>query len=313
MKTSTNKILITGATGFLGQHLEDELRDSGYKNIEGISSNICDLRIQEDVNNYIFTSNPNIVIHCAATVGGIGANRNNPGQFCYENLIMGANLIEACRKYCEDIKKFVLIGTVCSYGKYTPIPFKEDSLFDGYPEETNAYYGIAKSALMVLLQSYRKQYDFPGITLLPVNMYGTGDSLNIKTNHVIPAMIIKFLKAKHNNLPEVILWGTGNPTREFLYVNDCAKAICLAMERYDDEKPVNIGTGKEIKMRDLAELIAQKIEYEGKITWDYVNPDGQPRRCLDVSRAKEFGFEATTSLNDGLDKTIEWIRNKIRI
>lgn len=681
MKTNTNKILITGATGFLGQHLEDELRDSGYKNIEGIGSNICDLRIQEDVNNYIFTSNPNIVIHCAATVGGIGANRHNPGQFCYENLIMGANLIEACRKYCENIKKFILIGTVCftkdayintkntykhidqitisdkdilntykhkydgylytihpigcekftctkehpiavkrnnivtwikahdikvgdilciprktrkiiqnlyvdipktdkdckikfdkleitpdiayllgwflaegctsqkgsditlyfgdeidyinklikiiedlhlhytliklknqkgykllfynkqlnhwlrkefytndiktchykkipdfiynlndlslnnflvgyiqgdghiayrnykeglkintiqvssvsrcliyqlrdiflsldiyasihltkasnnhiicnrkvncndnwtlkfsgqnckntilklfphltnktknshrlsrynihhdtnyyfipvysilkkyvkntdvynlhtinetytvnnilvhncSYPKYTSIPFKEDSLFDGYPEETNAYYGIAKSALMVLLQSYRKQYDFPGITLLPVNMYGTGDSLNMATNHVIPAMIIKLLTAKRNNVPEVTLWGTGNPTREFLYVNDCAKAICLAMERYDDEKPVNIGTGKEIKIRDLAELIAQKIEYEGKIIWDYVNPDGQPRRCLDVSRAKEFGFEATTSLSDGLNKTIEWIKNEIK-
>jgi GDP-L-fucose synthase len=308
----TDSILITGGTGFLGKWIEKELKEKGYEKVWAIGSQECDLRNQVDTNTFIWQYNPNIIIHAAANVGGIGKNLVESGTLCYENLVMGTNIIEAARQQCNNLKKFVLLSTICSFPKYTPIPFKEEDIWGGYPEETNAGYGLAKKMLMVLLQTYKQQYNFPGITLIPVNLMGEGDSLDLTNNHVIPALILKILKAKHNQEEFVEIWGDGSPSREFLYVKDCAKAIVLAMEKYEKLDPINIGTGKEIKISELVKILVDKIGFSGYIKWDTTKPNGQPRRCLDVSKAeKEFGFVAETNLCEGLDNTIKWIISKI--
>ena len=254
-------------------------------------------------------SNPDIVIHLAATVGGIGANRNNPGKFFYDNAIMGIQLMEYARRF--HIKKLVLIGTVCAYPKYTPVPFKEEHLWNGYPEETNAPYGLAKKMLLVQSQAYRKQYGFNSVFLLPVNLYGPGDNFDLETSHVIPAIIRKCIEAKERGENEIIVWGDGSPTREFLYVEDGARAILLATEKYDESEPVNIGAGFEVSIKDLVNLIAQLTGFEGEIVWDTTKPNGQPRRRLNTSKAKEkFGFEARVELKEGLKRTIGWYHRR---
>jgi GDP-L-fucose synthase len=264
-----------------------------------------DLRDGAALQAYIDQQRPNLVIHAAAMVGGIGANRMHPGRFFYDNAMMGIQLIEASRR--AGVEKLVCLGTICAYPKFTPIPFREDDLWNGYPEETNAPYGIAKKALLVQLQSYRDEYGFNGIFLLPVNLYGPGDHFDLETSHVIPAMIRKFIEARERADETVTLWGDGSPTREFLYVEDAADAIVSAAERYEKREPVNIGSGHEIAIRDLAQLIAEKVGFRGEIIWDATKPNGQPRRLLDVSRAeKELGFRALTSLDAGLSSTIAW-------
>jgi GDP-L-fucose synthase len=251
---------------------------------------------------------PDAVIHLAAEVGGIGANRDQPGRFFYANMAMGLHLIEHAR--LNGIKKFIQVGTICAYPKFTPVPFKEDQLWNGYPEETNAPYGIAKKALLVMLQAYRSQYGLNGIYLLPVNLYGPGDNFDLRTSHVIPAMIRKFIEARDRGEDEVVLWGTGGASREFLYVEDCARAIVMAARDYDGADPVNLGAGFEITIRDLAEKIRTMTGFEGEVAWDESKPDGQPRRCLDVSMAREyFGFEANMDFDQGLQRTVEWFRD----
>jgi len=251
---------------------------------------------------------PDVVIHLAARVGGIGANRENPGLFFYENLIMGLLLLEYARR--SGVEKFVTIGTICSYPKFTPVPFKEEDLWDGYPEETNAPYGIAKKALLVQSQAYRQQYGLNAIYLLPVNLYGPGDNFDPETSHVIPALIRKCLEGKATECREIVCWGDGSPTREFLYVEDCAEAIVLAMEKFNSSQPINIGTGEEIRIAELASLICELTGFKGQIIWDSSKPNGQPRRCLDTKRAwEELGFRARTSLREGLRKTIDWYIN----
>jgi GDP-L-fucose synthase len=248
---------------------------------------------------------PDLVIHLAAVVGGIGANRENPGRFFYENAIMGIELIEYARRF--EIEKFVATGTICAYPKFASIPFKEDEIWNGYPEETNAPYGLAKKMMMVQCQSYRQQYGFNGIYLLPVNLYGPRDNFHPQSSHVIPALIRKCVEAKHSGAGEIVLWGDGTPTREFLYVEDAAEGLVLAAEKFNGPEPVNLGSGNEIHIADLATTIAAAVGFEGKVVWDTTKPNGQPRRCLDVTRAKElFGFEAKTSLADGIKKTVEW-------
>jgi len=305
-------ILVTGANGFLGQHLLQELRNNGYYNVIPIDKG-CDLRKKKEAKIGIHKED-SVVIHLAGNVGGIGYNLANPGKLFYDNIMIGLNTIEVARKKCVSLKKFILIGTICAYPCFTRVPFKENDLWEGYPEPTNAPYGVAKRALITMVQAYRKQYGFPGISLLPVNMYGPGDSLDPKRNHVIPALIIKFLQAVKNNEEKVVLWGSGNPTREFLYVKDAATAIRLAMENYDSPEPVNIGTGKEISILELAAMIACKCNYWGEIVWDTTMPDGQHRRCLDVSKAaSEFWFTAETELEDGIDETIVDIKDRLSI
>ena len=248
---------------------------------------------------------PNLIIHAAAVVGGIGANRMHPGQFFYDNAVMGIHLIEEARRV--GVEKFVCLGTICAYPKFTPIPFREEDLWNGYPEETNAPYGIAKKALLVQLQAYRQEYGFNGIFLLPVNLYGPGDNFDLETSHVIPAMIRKFVEARETGERHVVLWGDGTPTREFLYVEDAALGIMMAAEKYDEAEPVNLGRGEEISISDLARLVARDAGFEGEIVWDPTRPNGQPRRMLDISRAaREFGFRAPTSFADGLAKTVKW-------
>ena len=298
-------IIITGGAGFLGKHLVKKLKDRGCKNLFIPAIENYDLRDLKDIKKMYKDFKADIVIHLAAIVGGIGANRENPGSFFYDNIIMGIQLMEQAR--LNNIEKFTAIGTICAYPKFSPIPFNEDDLWDGYPEETNAPYGLAKKMLLVQSQAYRQQYGFNSIFLLPVNLYGPGDNFNPKSSHVIPALIKKFYEAKINNLPEVTVWGTGNATREFLYVEDCAEAIILATEKYDKPEPVNIGAGFEISIKDLAEKIKEITGFNGKIVWDTSKPDGQPRRCLDTSRAeKEFGFKAKTNFDEGLRNTIKW-------
>ena len=298
-------IIITGGAGFLGKHLVKKLKDRGCENLFIPTIENYDLRDLKDIKKMYKDFKADIVIHLAAIVGGIGANRENPGSFFYDNIIMGIQLMEQAR--LNNIEKFTAIGTICAYPKFSPIPFNEDNLWDGYPEETNAPYGLAKKMLLVQSQAYRQQYGFNSIFLLPVNLYGPGDNFNPKSSHVIPALIKKFYEAKINNLPEVTVWGTGNATREFLYVEDCAEAIVLATEKYDKPQPVNIGAGFEISIKDLAEKIKEITGFNGKIVWDTSKPDGQPRRCLDTSRAeKEFGFKAKTNFDEGLRNTIEW-------
>jgi len=308
---SKKRIILTGGAGFLGRFVEKKLKERGCSNIFIPRIEEFDLRNLDDIVKIYQIAQADTVIHLAAVVGGIGANRENPGSFFYDNLIMGAQLMEEARK--NNIEKFVSIGTICSYPKFTPVPFKEEDLWNGYPEETNAPYGLAKKMLLVQSQAYRQQYGFNSIFLLPVNLYGPGDNFNPNSSHVIPALIKKFYDAKINNQSEVVVWGTGTATREFLYVEDCAEAIVLATEKYDKADPVNIGAGFEISIKDLAEKIKDIIGFKGKVVWDITKPDGQPRRCLDTSRAfKEFGFETKMDFKTGLEKTIEWYKENVK-
>jgi GDP-L-fucose synthase len=302
----TNKrILITGGAGFLGSFIVEKLKEEGVdeENIRIPRSTDTDLRRWKNCVKAV--KGIDIVIHLAAKVGGIGYNQRNPAILFYDNAIMGIQMMEAARQ--EEVDKFVAIGTVCAYPKFTAVPFKEDDLWNGYPEETNAPYGLAKKMLLVQSQAYRQQYGFNSIFLLPVNLYGPGDNFDLKNSHVIPALIRKFTEAVKNNKKEVVVWGTGKVSREFLYVEDAAEGILLATERYSKSEPVNLGAGFEIKIMDLVVLIAELTGFDGEIVWDTAKPDGQPRRRLDVSRAaKEFGFKAKTDFREGLKQTIEW-------
>ena len=299
------KILVTGGAGFLGSFLVEQLKEKGVngKDIRIPRSKDIDLRHWKNCIKVV--KDIDIVIHLAAKVGGIGYNQKYPATLFYDNAIMGVQMMEAARQ--EGVEKFVAVGTVCAYPKFTPVPFKEADLWNGYPEETNAPYGLAKKMLLVQAQAYRQQYGFNSIFLLPVNLYGPGDNFDLESSHVIPALIRKFAEAVENNKKEVVVWGTGKVSREFLYVEDAARGILLATERYTKPEPVNLGAGFEIKIKDLVELIAELTGFDGEIVWDTTKPDGQPRRCLDVSRAaKEFGFKAKTDFRDGLKQTIEW-------
>jgi GDP-L-fucose synthase len=299
---SDKRVLVTGGAGFLGSYVVDILQDNGVDDIRIPRSETLDLREWKSCVQAV--KDIDIAIHLAARVGGIGFNRMYPAQLFYDNAMMGIQLIEAARQ--EGVEKCVILGTVCAYPKFTPVPFKEDALWDGYPEETNAPYGIAKKMLLVQSQAYREQYGFNSIYLLPVNLYGPGDNFDPESSHVIPALILKFREAVINDCGFVEVWGTGNASREFLYVEDAARGIILAAERYNEPEPVNIGTGKEIKIKELVGLIARFTGFEGEIRWDASKPDGQPRRCLDVSRAEEFGFEAQMDFEEGLRRTVEW-------
>jgi GDP-L-fucose synthase len=305
MQLQAKRIVVTGGAGFLGRHVVGRLEQLGCRQVFVPRRSQYDLTQQAAIDRLLADYRPDIVIHLAAVVGGIGANRSNPASFLYQNLIMGALLIETCRK--SSVEKFVQVGTICSYPKFTPVPFKESDLWNGYPEETNAPYGLAKKLLIVQLQASRQQYGFNGINLLPVNLFGPHDNFDLETSHVIPALIRKFIEAKRRGDESVEVWGTGTPTREFIYVEDAAEAICLATERLETSDPVNIGSGFEISIRDLVQMIKDAIGYRGEIRFDASKPDGQPRRCLDTRQAKTlFGFEAKTSLTAGLQKTIDW-------
>lgn len=297
------KVLVTGAGGFLGYHVAGKLvRECDLYIPSRQRLNLLD---QDNIEDYLGRTQPNVIIHLAAQCGGIGINREKPGEFLYNNMMMTTNLIEAARHL--NLDKFVGIGTVCSYPKHTPIPFREDSLYDGYPEETNAPYGIAKRVQLEMLRAYRTQYGFNGIYLIPVNMLGECDNFNDESSHVIPAMMKKFHRAKLQGDNHVTLWGDGSASREFLYAGDCAEAIVKATVRYNDPDPVNIGTGREITIKELAEKMREIVDYQGEIVWDVTKPNGQPRRCLDVSRARaRFGFEAQTSLDEALQRTYSW-------
>ena len=301
------RIVVTGGAGFLGSVVVKRLRERGAAHVLAPRTGDYDLREIGQVRRMLDDARPDIVIHLAARVGGIGANRDHPADFFYDNLMMGVQLLhEAWRK---GVGKFVAIGTVCSYPKFTPVPFKEADLWNGYPEETNAPYGLAKKMLLVQSQAYRQQYGFNSLFLLPVNLYGPGDNFDPSSSHVIPALIRKALEAREAGSREMMVWGDGSPTREFLYVDDAAEGILLASERYNDSEPVNLGSSHEISIRDLTHLIARLTGFEGEIRWDADKPNGQPRRKLDVSRARErFGFESRTSFQDGLRQTIEWYR-----
>src|ERR1700681_3935995 len=301
----TRRVVVTGGHGFLGSFVVDRLRDAGAKEVVVPRSDKHDLRVQTEALRLYTDTRPDIVIHLAAVVGGIGANRNNPGRFFYDNAIMGLNVIEAAR--IAGTEKFVCAGTICSYPKFTPVPFREEEFWNGYPEDTNAPYGLAKKMLLVQLQAYREQYGLNGIYLTPVNLYGPRDNFDLETSHVIPALIRKCLEVKQTAASEIVAWGTGNATREFLYVEDAAEAIVLAAEKYSKPGLVNLGSGEEISVRDLLEMIRTMVGCTSNVRWDATKPDGQPRRCLDTSRAAlEFGWRARTSLPTGLKKTIEW-------
>ena len=298
------RVTVTGGRGFLGRRVVSLIESLGAK-VSTFGSSEYNLTKQSDIARMYADQRPEIVIHLAAKVGGIGANRDNPGSFFYENAIMGIELMEQARHH--DVSKFVQVGTVCAYPKFAPIPFSEDDLWNGYPEETNAPYGLAKKMLLVQAQAYREQYGFNGIYLLPVNLYGPGDNIDLHNSHVIPALIRKCLEARDAKAASVEVWGTGSPTREFLYVDDAAHAIALATERYDKPEPVNIGSSQEISIKDLVELVVDLTGFEGDVVWDRTKPDGQPRRKLNVDRAwKEFGFRSSTAFRDGLRETIRW-------
>jgi GDP-L-fucose synthase len=299
------RVLVTGGAGFLGSHLVAQLREAGCEQVCVPRRPEFDLARPEDVQRLYRESRPDLVMHLAAEVGGIGANRDNPGSFFYRNAIMGVVMIEEAR--LAGVEKFVQLGTVCAYPKFTPVPFREEDLWAGYPEETNAPYGIAKKALLVQLQAYRRQYGFRGIYLLPTNLYGPGDNFDPARSHVVPALIRRSVEAARTGAPELPVWGTGEASREFLYVTDCARAILLAAEHYDGAEPVNVGIGSEIRIRELAEMIASLAGYEGRLVFDPSQPDGQPRRCLDTSRAlREFGFRARVGIREGLRDTVNW-------
>lgn len=299
------RVVVTGGAGFLGRFVVERLQT--YADVEVFVPRSAEYNLVEttDIKRLFAETHPDLVIHLAAVVGGIGANQKNPGKFFYENLIMGVQLIEQAR-LC-DVRKFVAMGTVCAYPKFAPIPFREDDLWNGYPEETNAPYGLAKKMMLVQSQSYREQYGFNSIFLLPANLYGPGDNFDLESSHVIPALIRKCVEAREKGERFVEVWGTGNASREFLYVADCAEGVLLAAAHYNDSEPVNLGTGSEIKISDLLQLIARLTRFDGEIRWQQDKPDGQPRRALDVSRALEkFGFHAQIRLEDGLRRTIDW-------
>jgi GDP-L-fucose synthase len=302
---ASKRILVTGGCGFLGGHLVDRLRRSGCEQISVPSIEQYDLTQAEDIERLFCQSKPEVVIHLAAAVGGIGANRKNPGRFFYVNAIMGIQLIEAARRY--ECEKVAVLGTICAYPRLTQVPFREEDLWNGYPEEVTAPYGIAKKALLVQCQTYRQQYGMNAIFLLPINLYGPRDHFDLENSHVVPAIIRKCVEAKERGAAEVILWGDGTATREFLYVEDAAEGIMRATERYNKPDPVNLGTGIEFSIRELAEMIATLTGFKGRMVWDTTQPNGQPRRCLDVSRAElEFGFRASTSIKEGLRRTVDW-------
>jgi GDP-L-fucose synthase len=299
------KVVVTGGAGFLGSFVVKKLRDRGCRHVFVPRSADYDLRDRDAILRIYREVRPQLVFHLAAVVGGIGANRANPGKFFYDNAVMGLQLMEYARQL--DVKKFVSVGTVCAYPKFTPVPFKEDNLWNGYPEETNAPYGLAKKMLLVQAQAYRAQYGFNAIYLLPVNLYGPGDNFDLETSHVIPAIIRKCIEAREAGDRQVVLWGDGSPTREFLYVEDAAEALLLAGEHYNGDQPVNLGSGEEIAVRDLAILIAEQVGFTGEIVWDTTKPNGQPRRRLDISRAaKLFNFRAIYPLQHGIAKTVAW-------
>jgi len=301
------RVVVTGGAGFLGSFVVEQLQAKGCRHLIVPRSRDYDLVQMAAVRRLYEDTTPDILIHLAARVGGIGANQANPGRFFYDNLMMGSQLIELGRQW--GLKKFVAIGTICAYPKFAPIPFKEDDIWAGYPEETNAPYGLAKKMMLVQSQAYRQQYGFNSIVLFPVNLYGPRDNFDLQTSHVIPALIRKCAEAQEIAASEIILWGDGTPTREFLYVEDAAEGIILAAEQHNDSRPLNLGTGEEVSIKSLATLIAAEVGYKGRITWDSTKPNGQPRRCLDVSRIKQaIGFQAKHSLRDGLKKTIEWYR-----
>jgi len=301
------RITVTGANGFLGKHLVRLFAERGYRNIQQANRPEYDLTRGEDILRLYDEQKPDIVVHLAAKVGGIGYNLENPGSLFYENIMMGVPLLH--QGFLHKIEKFVALGTICAYPKFTPVPFHEDDIWNGYPEETNAPYGLAKKMLLVQAEAYRRQYGFNAIFLLPVNLYGPGDNFDPRSSHVIPALIKKCVDAIEDGAAEIVVWGSGKATREFFYVEDAAEAILLATERYNKSDPVNIGAGFEISIKDLVELIVKLTGFAGRIVWDDSKPDGQPRRMLDTSRAKrEFGFQAKTGFREGLTKTIAWYR-----
>ncbi|WP_289135098.1 GDP-L-fucose synthase [uncultured Brevibacillus sp.] len=305
MNLSEKRIVVTGGAGFLGKHVVEQLHFKQCQHVFVPRSRDFDLRKENDIRLMLQAFKPEIIIHLAAVVGGIGANQKNPGKFFYDNLIMGTQLIEQARLF--GVEKFVAIGTICSYPKFATVPFMEEDLWSGYPEETNAPYGMAKKMMLVQSQAYREQYGFNSIYLLPVNLYGPHDNFDLETSHVIPAIIRKCIEAKQRKEEEIVLWGTGNVTREFIYVEDAARAIVSATECFHSSNPINIGSGEETTIRHLAETIQQLCGYKGQIVWDTSKPDGQPRRQLDTRKAKAaFDFEASTPLLSGLQKTIEW-------
>jgi GDP-L-fucose synthase len=306
MNLSGKRVLVTGGSGFLGRHVVEALGRRGCSDVVVVRKAQHDLTHEQDARRLFHDTKPNVVIHLAAVVGGIGANRESPGSFFFQNVMMGALTMEQAR--LAGVEKFVGVGTICAYPKFAPIPFVEQDLWNGYPEETNAPYGIAKKMLLVQGQAYREQYGFDAIHLLPVNLYGPHDNFDPASSHVIPALIRKFVDAIAAGAAEVVCWGTGTATREFLYVEDCAEGIVLATEQYDRPDPVNLGAGFEISIRDLAELIAELTGFKGRLVFDRTKPDGQPRRSLDVTRARAFGFAAKTDFRSGLKRTIEWYK-----
>ncbi|HYJ78998.1 MAG TPA: GDP-L-fucose synthase [Longimicrobiaceae bacterium] len=301
----TRRVLVTGGGGFLGSHVVDHLGGLGAADVFVARRRDYDLTRQDAVERLMRDARPDIVLHLAAEVGGIGANRAHPGRFFYANAMMGVMLIEESRR--QGVEKFVQVGTVCAYPKYTPVPFREEDFWIGYPEETNAPYGIAKKGLFVQLTAYRDEYGFPGIYLLPTNLYGPRDNFDPETSHVVPALIRRLVAATRAGDGEMVIWGTGEASREFLYVDDCARALLLAAEHYDGAEPVNVGIGTEVRIREAAALIAEIVGFRGRFAFDTTKPDGQPRRCLDTSKALElFGFRARVPMRDGLRRTVEW-------
>lgn len=307
MDLRQKRVLVTGGAGFLGQHVVASLKRAGYEHLLLPRSAQYDLTREKDILALFAELRPEAVVHLAAKVGGIGANRRYPGTFAYQNLIMGANLIEHARQ--SGVEKFLMVGTICSYPKFTPIPFRESDLWNGYPEETNAPYGIAKKMLMVQLQAYQQEFGFNGINLLVVNLYGPGDNFDLDSSHVIPALIRKCVEAADRGERTLNVWGSGRPTREFLYVEDAARAIVLALDKHNHPDPVNVGSGQEIAIGDLVHLIASKTGFQGQICFDPSQPDGQPRRCLETSQATRlFGFTAAVGLPEGIQRTVDWYR-----